>query len=69
MSDGIKTNASIMLRMAWSRAHYQLCWLQSDQLFKGDLIVPIHRDIGAFKNKELVDVPSKRVIVVYEDQS
>lgn len=66
MLDCIVADASIPFRVPRSRAHDQLCGVFLDELFQGDLVIAEDSDCSAFQHEVLVDVPSERVVVIYE---
>lgn len=53
--------------MARTRTDDDLCRVEVDNLLKSDLVVPIDGATSAFEDKELVDVPGERVVIVDQD--
>ena len=68
MLDGITADTRIGIWVPWAGADHQLGWLFRNKFIDGDLVVSEHRHIGTFKHQVLVDIPSKGVIVVDQDE-
>lgn len=65
--NGLIANTGVSLRVAWARAHDELCGVHGDEFLQRDLIVAIYCDRCALEDEVLVHVPGEGVIIVDKD--
>lgn len=68
MSNRISANSRICVRMTRARTNDELSRIQRNELFDGDLVVPVDSYGCPLQSEILVDIPGERVIIVDEDE-